>query len=303
MGSTWLFRFCILSLGLLAACQKPDTAVDSDKNTRLVWLAPQSPCEASDPGFGHPTCFVRRKREAVAVLKVPLRYASDAPAEINGGFGLSEVIFEADGVLTKGTPGRFDEWLEKLNAIYKRGAAKTNEEPFVLTGLDWGWRQQFDEDGHASAYRAMGGEKDTKSFGENANYVQTESPAEGFTAYAIKACVGYHLVVSSTKGRVAPEHPCDTVTRYYLPKDDPKTYVFCNAPFIGDGVINHGLYCKMNSHFTLMHVNGVPFNIYFRYSPLWPDLQSGQWKRMNQRFEAWVKSIDVTQLELSRIKQ
>ena len=113
MRRDWFSTLCMLLLGLLAACQKPDTSTDSDKNTRLVWLAPQSPCEASEPGFGHPHCFVRRKREAVAVLKVPLRYASDAPAEINGGFGLSEVIFEADGVLTK---GRSEEHTSELQS-------------------------------------------------------------------------------------------------------------------------------------------------------------------------------------------
>ena len=311
MRNTWLLRLCILSVGLLAACKKPDAAVDTDRNTRLVWLAPQSPCDASDPGFGHPNCSVRRKRDAVAVLKVPLRYASDAPAEINGRFRVDEVVLEADAVLTSGTPGRFDEYLEKEKAIYKRGPAKTNEESFVMS-VSWGWQLQSQLQspsqpfmaGHEYAQWLMDGAgKSSVAFPVDGHYVQTESPAEGFTAYAKKACVGHYLILSSTKGKITPEHPCDYVTRYYVPKDDPKTYVFCNAPFIGDGVINHGLYCKMDSYFTLMHVNGVPFNIHYRHSPSWETMRSGHWKHMNQRFEAWVKSMDVTHSELSKIKK
>ena len=291
---------CALSISL-AGCEQANT---QDSETRLVYLAPQMPCEAGEPGFGQLNCFVRRKRDAVAVLRVPKNYGGNA-VEQPERFSSTQILIEPNGVLAMGQPGRTKEFVEKRNAETKKDPT-TDKNDSVYMGVDWGWRYPSVVDGQAGARDSM--ESWYKNIGsqpgnEDLNYVEITSPFSGFKAYAMKRCVEHMLRLSSKKGRLAPEHYCDLATRYYLPVDDPTTSVDCQAPFMGDDKLYEDPYCKMHSYFTLRQADGKPFNIYYTYTPHTVHMKSGHWKYLNLRFEAWVKSMDVTDQELSRNKK
>jgi hypothetical protein len=286
----------------LAGCEQAST---QDNETRLVYLAPQMPCEMGEPSFGQPNCLIRRKRDAVAVLRVPKDYGGNAKQELPERFSSTQILIEPNGVLAMGQPGRTKEFVEKSRAESKKGPT-TDKSDSVYMGVGWGWRYPSVVDGQAGArdsmdswYKNIG----SQAGNEDLNYVEIASPVPGFKAYAMKRCVGHYARISSTKGTLSPKSSCDVSDRYYLPLDDEKTSVQCNSPFMLDDKINEGLYCRMQSSFTLHLVDGKPFNIYYTYSPTWEHMKSGHWKYLNQRFEAWVKSMDVTDQELSRSKK
>jgi hypothetical protein len=306
MGNLQLIGQTIAAFVAATAFTACEQASTQDSETRLIYLAPQMPCEAGEPGFGQPNCFIRRKRDSLVVLRVPKNYGGSTLG-MPERFSTVELGIEPNGFLVEGTGKLYKEkeTIKKLQAAMKNGINSDKQNTFYM-GLSWGWRYSNVLDGHADARNSM--ESWYKNIGsqpgnEDLNYVEIVSPAAEFKAYAMQRCVGHMLRMSSKKGRLTPEHFCDIARRYYLPIDDPRTSVSCQAPWMGDDKLDDGSYCRMESHFTLRQVDGKQFNIYYTYSPTWEHMKSGHWKYLNQRFEAWVKSMDVTDQELSRSKK
>jgi hypothetical protein len=288
----------------LTGCEQAST---QDSETRLIYLAPQMPCEAGEPGFGQPNCSIKRMRDVTTVLRVPKNYGNKNNYGLADSFMSQQLVVEPNSFLVQGSGDSYKEKeiIKKMQAAMKNGASSDKQNSFYMN-LDWSWGFSTGNEGQSRAYSDM--ESWYKNTGnkvgnEGANYIEIASPADEFKTYAMKRCVDHYARVSSTKGTLTPQNSCDIAGRYYLPINDAKTYVNCNAPFILDDKINDGLYCKMHSYFTLRQVDGKPFNIYYTYSPTWEHMKSGHWKYLNQRFEAWVKSMDVTDQELSRSKK
>lgn len=313
MRRLWQMVLCILLSGMLLACQKPDTAVDSDKNTRLVWLAPNMPCEAGEPNFGTPNCYIQRKRDAVAVFRIPKslnvqNFRESAPDVVSGVIH-SAIIFDQNQVLIRETPGKFDEWLEKQKKIERSELAVREGELFRITGASWAVGLPPKVDRHAVAFSRM--ETGRKVHAEHSShlnlgdmsYVQVASPIPGFTAYAAKGCIGHMREMKTGRGPLTEPHFCDAHERFYLPMDDKNSYVTCQAPFILDGNVEDGWFCYMESVFPIEFPGFKPGSIYFRMDTDMKRLKSGFWKHMNKRLEEWLKSLAVSQQELSRIKQ
>lgn len=312
MRSTWLFRFCILSLGMLAACQKPDTAVDSDKNTRLVWLTPNMPCEAGEPNFGKPNCYMQRKRDAVAVLRVPKRLGADRgdQSELVNGFTHDTLIVESHQVLLKEAPDKFHEWQEKLKKLSDSEAVPehvpSESEMFRISSPAWRVTFNADQFGHIDAYDSMRSfERVHANKPEHGDmrFVRVSSPLPGFTAYAQKDCIGHMVEMKTNRGQLSKPNYCDFLTRYYLAENDKNTYVKCQAPWLLDGKILDATYCNMHSVFPIEVPGFKPGYIAFTTSTNMKYLKSGFWKHMNKRFEEWLKSLVVSQQELLKIQK
>ena len=66
----------VAMLVCFTGCKPAETL---DDTTKLIYLVPSSPCETGDPGFGNPTCYIKRKRDAVVVLRVPKHFRTSPP--------------------------------------------------------------------------------------------------------------------------------------------------------------------------------------------------------------------------------
>jgi hypothetical protein len=82
---------------------------------RLVWLAPSDFCQEGEPGFGADKCFIRRLRDAVAVLRVPAGYGHSQDNAQLGGFEIADVAFLPDGVASAEILRNQPQW-EKVQA-------------------------------------------------------------------------------------------------------------------------------------------------------------------------------------------
>lgn len=289
IGLTGLSVFCGL---LLAGCEEKPKPT-----TRLVYLAPYSPCEAGERGYGEPNCATRRKRDAVMVLRVPLHYATtetERPAVPNGLRG--DIVLEPNGeVITGGEPGRLDEWVKKEKAAIRNRYKLDPNEPIFLGGFGFG--TNFVYVGHQQARSRMQSYDNTSE-----KYIEIPSFAPGFKIYDVERCAR-KVVQYGISGSVNPDTSCDYRSVFVLPEDDENTYLLCTPPTIYQGKFWYIDGCKLNSGFELTKIDGKPFYMVYSYVTSEAQITQGQWKYINQRFKAWIQSIDVTEQELNRSKK
>jgi hypothetical protein len=280
-------------------CSLP--ACTQSEQDKLVWLSPAVPCEIGDANFGAEHCFVRRKRDAIAVLRVPANYGQPSDGSEVGRFSAEDVIFTRTEVLTSGKSR--DKWLAELKAIRDRKDAASSNDSYVMQSLGWGWRIKNAPFGHESAKLQMASDSKSPNFGAESNFVLADSSAPDFLVYERQACIKHVGRISSTKGQLTPPSPCAASFEYYLAKNDARVFAKCLKPYVYDEKIIQRTFCSMESHFELRKAGGSPFIVTFGYSASWEDLVSGRWKHVNQRFERWIRSMDVSDYELERIKK
>lgn len=296
--STYVRKLACLALAILlcavAGCRAPEP-------DQLVWLSPASPCQPGDVGFGSESCFVRRKQDAVAVLKLPAKYGQANNGSASGGFSAEDVVFTPTEVLTSRKSGK--AWVAEIKKIREHKQTAGPGRSFLMQSVSWGWRTQTYPEGHATAMRQIASEARSPHYGSSAAFVAIESPAADFEVHARKACVDFMPRVSSSRGQISPRHPCQASPHFYLARQDERAFAVCGAPIQYDDKVTPAAYCRMFSHFKLRDVDGSPFIVVYTYLAPREELTSGQWKYVHARFEAWIRSMDVTVSELERVKQ
>ncbi len=241
---------------------------------------------------------MRRKEDAVAVLRVPAKYGRGDDGSQRGGFSYEDVVFTPNEVLTAGKSG--NAWVNEMEVIRKRERSAKAGESYAVQMLVWGWRLQEYSEGHATANRRMESDSKSTSYLIDGSYVPTESSAADFQAYARKTCIDRSPRISSFKGQLTAPSPCDASWWYYLPKNDDKSFVVCAPAVIYDEKLRSPRFCHIEGFFKLRDVGDRPFIVVYGYSTSWEDMTSGHWKAVNQRLETWIRSMEVKSVAVAQ---
>lgn len=209
--ATCFRKLACLAIAILLCAVAGCRAREPDQ---LVWLSPASPCQAGDIGFGSESCFVRRKQDTVAVLKLPARYGHANNGSASGRFSAEDVVFTPTEVLTSRKSGK--AWVAEIKKIREHKQTAGPGRSFVMQSVSWGWRTQTYPEGHATAMRQIASEARSPHYGSSAAFVAIESPAADFEAHVRKACVDFMPRVSSSRGQLTPSHPCEASPHFYL---------------------------------------------------------------------------------------
>lgn len=278
--------------------------------TRLVYLAPFLPCEAGEKRVGESNCFTRRKRDAVMVLKIPKAYqtVSKEPTEIIDGkeqeFEVAHtlagsIIFEPnEGVDLGKVLGKAKEWAEREKIAIKNLAAGDLSGLVLMSWTRWG--VSFSEPGYQAVRDRM---KSNEPKGEDGAYVEIPSYITRFKMYDQVRCIDHFPKRGAVKGGAPAASPCDYRNQFFLAIDDTSTYLVCPPRYYLNDVLTSGFNCNLHSAFKVGLSNGKPVYLHYNYNPGLEYLQSDGWKYINKRFEAWIRSMDVTEQELSRSKK
>lgn len=294
--ANWVARLVIAGTGLLGltACER------NEPTTRLVYLTNSPSCVPGQPEGGKFICDGLRKAAAKVVLRMPKNFGgsdmgerpfhTEAPLDITNG----QLVLMPDGRVLTSDDKDVDYYvLEKLG--WKNFRKFDRERPAYIVGviLAWGYVGRQDELSRRLHV--------TPEFAHNGQYVEVKPFYPGFKTYDLEKCVGHAARLVSGKGKVSPNSTCDNRTQYLMPVNRPDVYFDCAGQAEYDGKIELGS-CRVLSSFVLRTVAGKPFHIYYTFDiPASANdwIENRHWEYIDQRLRSWIKSMDVTEQELS----